>query len=622
MLTAPLQNEIILHTPKAFQYKIQPKTSFASSSVRATHVLLIGDSVDRSIVEDWCVESSKRSSTYIIGEESVWNDGSITYQSSHTSMNLCYNAEGDSLAFTHHFGSHATGPYATMLSTGPLVASNARIGRTMHLYLTKVGRPARVFYSSAMWDAVSTMHRSYSSNNTLLDTPGSVAWVADAEMFEAQVNARLDDILAAVALHDNSSAAWRPGLASFNGVEVAVRTACWVAKQRDRLLTYNDVMRRIAARRNLTVYDFDRDCWGTMKDNAGAAGSYWLRDFVHPRTPFTATAGDKMLALAHSAYFHYRGAHPATLAKRTALRSSFALPAGRQVPPGVIRVSLLRALGPNETAQEYDRQRGTVSLYAPEPRLPDEAGWHTFYTAVLDDGRRYRWANASLAFMHKSAHLLGDIYYVSREELEAIPLRPGPPPRFNAARPDAPTNPHTTWNSPDDWDVDAAVNNTKGPHGEGLALCQITHGPLNLVVRTRKGGLSHQGGIIKRPVGSLESMGFYQRMFNVSLHTGIQDYDIKSLATLPSVPNIYFDGAIIKNESGPEIYLYRNFTRHLLPPSSGANGNGNGNGTRGARRFVHQEPTVAKSADIDVIPLGEPLHFKKKKKKAGHIPGL
>ena len=568
--------------------------------------------------------SSKRASTYVVGEESVWNDGSITYQSAHAAMNLCYNADGDSLAFVMHFGSHPTGPYASMLSTEPLVASAARIGRAMHLYLSKVGRPSRVFYSSATWDAGTTMHRSYSSNNTLLDTPGSAVWLADAAAFEAQVHGRLDDILAAVALHDNSSSsgssgssssssssgggggAWRPGLASFHGVELAVRTACWVTKQKDRLHTYNDVMRRIAASRNISLYDFDRDCWGTSKDDVRSSASYILRDFVHPRTPFTATAGDKMMALAHSAYFQYRGAHPATLTKLADLRASFALPGGRPVPRGVMRVSLLRAYSPNETAQEHDRQRGIASMYAPEPKLPDEAGWRTFYTAVLDDRRRYRWANASLALMQKRGHLLGDIYYVTREELEAIPLLPGPPPPFDASRPDAPTNPHTTWHSPDDWDVDAAVNNTKGPRGEGLALCQITHGPLNLIVRGRKGGLSYKGGIIKRPVDSLHSVGFYQRVFNVSLHTGIQDYDIKSLGTLPSVPNIHFDGAMIKNDSGPEVYLYRNFTRHLLPPSPGATGNG----TRGTRRFVHHELIVARSSDIEIIPLGDPLYIK------------
>ena len=452
-----LSNAEELRVPRALNYRIEgaaAKKKKPHTQEHQTHVLLLGDSIDRHIVEDWCLLSSK-GARRIIPYESLFNDGSLRYQQSHVSMNLCSNNRGDSLAFVHHFGSHPWGPYHSIGNVNnrsdPLISTLPRLERAIQLYMNKVGRPSRIFYNSELWDAVAIYSHAMSVGNDNITIPTSPLYQENLRSFEMRLHERIDGILGAVALYDASMRSNNtiPLSLPLPPVEVALRTTCWVVKHADRLRDYNDIIRRVSLSRNLTLYDFDRDCWGTMKDHPPNSGYFILRDFIHPRTYFTGPAGEKMLCNVYSSFFYYRGTHPATLSKLAMLQASFSNKHANNLDlTTVMKVSLLRVRGINETRQEYDRMHGISAPWSLEKVLPDEAGSNTFFTAVLD-GKRYRWPNATLGFMHDYALLLGDIYYVTQEEMNDIPLRQEKVPKYDNAHPEKTTN----SNCPNDWDI-------------------------------------------------------------------------------------------------------------------------------------------------------------------------
>ena len=99
-------------------------------------------------------------------------------------------------------------------------------------------------------------------------------------------------------------------------------------------------------------------------------------------------------------------------------------------------------------------------------------------------------------------------------------------------------------------------------------------------------------------------------MFHITLHTGIRDYDIKALGSKPSLPFIYYEGALMQNETGNQIYLYKNGTRHLIPqhvPNLTAASSAITTTTQSTQYHLSDNPVVVYSSDIELIPLGLPL---------------
>ena len=80
------------------------------ASLQAKQVLILGDSVDRHIVEDWCMWANSSSFHTTIQK---WGPPSLNYGgiSSIISPSYCTNARGDHISSLHLFGSSAHGPY-------------------------------------------------------------------------------------------------------------------------------------------------------------------------------------------------------------------------------------------------------------------------------------------------------------------------------------------------------------------------------------------------------------------------------------------------------------------------------------------------------------------------------
>lgn len=66
------------------------------------------------------------------------------------------------------------------------------------------------------------------------------------------------------------------------------------------LIEYNNIIRSIAAKENLTIYDFDRDIWSTVDHNTSFEHSLY-RDWVHPRSFYVSLVPEKLLGYRYSA---------------------------------------------------------------------------------------------------------------------------------------------------------------------------------------------------------------------------------------------------------------------------------------------------------------------------------
>ena len=241
------------------------------SSVVSLQILLIGDSVDRYIVGDWCwsigLDGDKSSSNVVWsshwGASSGLQYGNINSkkQPAFVCGSLLTN---DTLAFVHTFGSNPTGPYYEGFTNNKddLYADTpSRIQRAMEVYYEEYPVPDMIYYNSVQWD----LHLLYTTvNDTIaLETPHSSLWNESIHNFEKNVNNRLDEII----FH-----AHRLSLIHGKLANVGIRTAPvnprpsllqspLIAPQNRLILALNNVLRMMARDRNITLYDMDNDIW-------------------------------------------------------------------------------------------------------------------------------------------------------------------------------------------------------------------------------------------------------------------------------------------------------------------------------------------------------------------------
>lgn len=119
-------------------------------NTQAENVLLIGDSVDRYTVFDFC---GKHNATI-----QAWGDHSIKYggqKGTKTPSAYCELPNGDSIAFLHIFGSSGTGPYLYIDTwKDPYAATTPRIMKALELYHQQIGfkKLSKIIFHSLLWD--------------------------------------------------------------------------------------------------------------------------------------------------------------------------------------------------------------------------------------------------------------------------------------------------------------------------------------------------------------------------------------------------------------------------------------------------------------------------------------
>ena len=245
------------------------------SSVESIRVLLLGDSVDRWIVHDWCYLQRGRGND---GKNYEWSAGSIHYMNKHGELpaQVC-TTENSSIAFAHLYGSSPTGPYFHGFNNSesdPYIDTPARIQKILELYKANVGPPDRIMFTTNQWDVQGW----YFKEHFLVEN--ETMWNTAVAQFTINLRDRVDEIIKAVG----------------KDVDVGLRTAVWEAKGGALLKTFNNIQRKFAEERGLTLMDMDEDVWSSVGHDYSASNEDFLfRDWIHPKPYYMIAAAHKIL---------------------------------------------------------------------------------------------------------------------------------------------------------------------------------------------------------------------------------------------------------------------------------------------------------------------------------------
>ena len=300
---------------------------------------------------------------------------------------LCRSPANDSIAFVQTYGSWPDAPYLHVdKCKTPTCPTPARIQRALELYYKNVGPPDMIILHTIQWDAQKFV-RIGPDYTTGLE-PEFNATLRD---FQNYTNGHLD------AIFNTSLRLSR--LASVCPPELALRTA--IANKAGTLMvaSMNEVYRRIAQMRNITLWDVDNDVWSALgwRRHDAAAESVIFRDYIHANPYFLAAAGEKMLRNRHSSYFIDRSQHDCPT-RRPPPKPWFGF--SSQLPPGA-RVQTVYLIAANDEARN--------------------GGSEVFYFAPPGFGVR-RWGNASQGFQEQLFLGAADVYLLPKTDLESIPV--------------------------------------------------------------------------------------------------------------------------------------------------------------------------------------------------------
>lgn len=284
---------------------------FMVSLAISERILLIGDSVDRYLVGDWCdYLNSHPSQGRANASVKSWGDSSIKYggQSGVKQPSLlCDVSPSDSIAFLHIFGSDGNGPYLWVDMRDPFAPTSRRVKAALGYYKAQVGIPHRILFHSLLWDfrPMRSDVIEYDYERVKKDRAISFAKYR-AERINAVLNQTLDN------LYKNTKeriAEIRKELVTLNDdpsieIDIGLRTAAWFRDGGELLHAMNDVIRKIAIEDSLTLYDLDHDLW-TAGNYDYSSHKTLFRDSHHPTAEVLVKAA-KALANERETTFYVK----------------------------------------------------------------------------------------------------------------------------------------------------------------------------------------------------------------------------------------------------------------------------------------------------------------------------
>ena len=222
---------------------------------RQSRILLLGDSVDRYIADNFCETEGK--------DTCEWAPGIFQYMYGRATV-LCNSSFGV-MGQIHLFGSHASGPYLNNLTNSlldPFVDTPKRICKALDLFSKAYGIPTMIVYQTMFWDVLMMVGQHETSNEV------------HAAIYQENVMARLDDIS---RCKDQSSL-------------IALRTVPRTYVETALVDQLNNVVRNISRDAGFKLFDFDLLVWGPEGYSSSKENSLF-RDNLHPREHICARFG-------------------------------------------------------------------------------------------------------------------------------------------------------------------------------------------------------------------------------------------------------------------------------------------------------------------------------------------
>ena len=269
---------------------------FFLTSCYSLRVLLLGDSVDRFTLFDWCEAHGENVTRTAFGDDNlIYHHGNLLWPP--TICREKNEPNTTSLAQIHFYGTNSTGHYHSHPARiYPMQNTSERLPHALKLYLqeTKGLFPERVIWHSATWDAGYTAFKFNKPQRHSAQLNRTIIY------FEYQLNARLDEIER-----------------FFNySVEIGLRTSATSKTITCCSPSFNDVIRAVAKKRKLLLYDVDYDIWSSFLVENGVIYNRHVerhaselqhtldhnrydrvlfRDVIHPVSSVTAAAAEKLL---------------------------------------------------------------------------------------------------------------------------------------------------------------------------------------------------------------------------------------------------------------------------------------------------------------------------------------
>lgn len=224
-------------------------------------LLLIGDSVDRFILVEWCEVShgeeievsrlKKASNMWAITSPHIknWVSDTITFRDDP----YFHCSEGqDTITNVHMLGSAAQGPYFKddkNLKGFEYRDSGKRITKSLELYVSAYSIPDKIVLTTVLWDALGALERHEGRSELFI--PGSELFNHTIDTFRSNLIQRYDQIC--------SHFKHKHGYPDHKRAPVvALRTGVWCQAGGDILHHMNHVVRSLCKDRHIPLYDFDR----------------------------------------------------------------------------------------------------------------------------------------------------------------------------------------------------------------------------------------------------------------------------------------------------------------------------------------------------------------------------
>ena len=233
-------------------------------------ILLLGDSVDRHAVLEYCRALKITPKN--------WSHGLFRHKDDPLcGAAVCHSPRG-TIGHLHLFGSNATGPYGTNQDItshagDPFIDTKPRIAKGIELFTQEIGRPTLIVYQTLLWDLFWTI-----KSPTLSRLPRK----KQREVFGELVIERLQEV---IRIKEESTALY-------------LRTAPPSWWQYHTVLEFNHVTRRISRDMNLTLVDFDTMVWGSNR--SFARRPHLFRDLVHPRKEWTQMLASHLINIGNN----------------------------------------------------------------------------------------------------------------------------------------------------------------------------------------------------------------------------------------------------------------------------------------------------------------------------------
>jgi hypothetical protein len=238
---------------------VAEERNFNSSSC-PPKILLLGDSVDRQVVEELC----NRTGNQTIRD---WSNKMFGYKQSAAGAALCETTEG-SIGHLHVFGSNASGPYLHNISNtlnDLFVDTSARLCKGIEVFSHNVGLPTLIVFQIMLWD-IYIFHRIQ-----------NITEAVKAQTYRNNIIARVKEIQSC----KNSSSL------------LVLRTVPAMQWGRRLVVMFNEELKSISKEMGIGILDYDAMLWGMDRQNSRERALF--RDVMHPRKEFSAKFASHLL---------------------------------------------------------------------------------------------------------------------------------------------------------------------------------------------------------------------------------------------------------------------------------------------------------------------------------------